>query len=178
LRRLATVAVLASALACTGRPPPAEPLVALHDASGAMTLALAREGAGHRYWDLRARRDAAVTPLEPLAGRPGGVRWPSGAGLVLERVDGALRVGDARGVPRARVVRDGEAFVLGDAGGVPLARAARAGGRVTITDRDGRALGFVSGAGAPGLLERAALSALPELSPAERAAVLVASVWP
>lgn len=112
---------------------------------------------------------------------PGGLRWtgPTGAGrtpggtLRLERREGGLRLGDAAGVPRARLRTTGEESAVHDAGGLLIAVARLAGGRVVVSNRDGKTIGFVTGAAS---VENAALAFVPGLGADERAEALLGAI--
>ena len=103
----------------------------------------------------------------------------------FKRVDGLLRVGDAKNFPVARVRREGDGgpgeALLYDAGGVLSARATVSGGRIAVTNREGRVLAFVVGLDDP---ERAVLlflpsalpGGLPNLSPSEQALLIAAPI--
>jgi hypothetical protein len=166
--------------AIEGRPP----LVELRDARGQRRLALWKTGDGLRFHDVlegsgqlqveaggRLRgHDPRRGPLESSAA-PGAVqiRYRDGTGLRLSREGDLLRLGDAAGIPIARLRIAGEEAVLHDAGGVVALRARRAGGRIVVTDREGAAVAFLVGQAS---LEQAALAALSSLSAVERAFVL------
>jgi hypothetical protein len=164
-----------------GRPP----LVELRDARGQRRLALWKTGDGLRYHDVLEGsgqlqveaggrvhgHDPRRGPVERSAAAPGAVqlRYRDGTGLRLSREGDLLRLGDAAGIPLARLRVAGEEAVLHDAGGVVALRARRAGGRIVVTDREGAAVAFVVGQAS---LEQAALAALSSLSAVERAFVL------
>jgi hypothetical protein len=189
-RALLVAAVAAAAAACNrpsseGRVEGGPPLVELRDTRGQRRLAVWKTGGGFRWVDslegsgqLQAEAGGRLRGHDPrrglveATGAGGGtiqVRYPDGTALRLSREGDLLRLGDAAGIPIARVRSEKEEAVLRDAGGVVALRARRAGGRIVVTDREGATVAFVVG-NAP--LEQAAFAALSSLSAVERVLLL------
>jgi hypothetical protein len=123
--------------------------------------------------------DPVRGPLEARRLDGGGVeiRGREGMLLRLTRDGSAWRLGDAAGIPLARVRLDEKAGegVGHDAGGTVIVRVKAGGGRLVVSDRDGSTLALITGKLDQLSLARAALASLPSLGAAERALLLIAA---
>jgi hypothetical protein len=194
LRRLLPFVVL---LACNrvapaGSEDEPQTLMELRDAQGQPTFTLQRVGEGYRYLQSGGgpgRVTATATGFrgeDPVRGAlearrldGGGVEIRGREGMLLRLTrDGASwRLGDAAGIPLARVRLDEQAGegVGHDAGGMVIVRVKAGGGRLVVSDRDGSTRALITGKLDQLSLARAALASLPALGAAERALLLIAA---
>jgi hypothetical protein len=189
---------LVLALACNRTPgahPPDEGqlLLELRDPQGQPTFSLQRTATGFRYLDSESGAgqitaapggrfrtdDPRRGPLEAWRLEGGGVEIRGREGMVmrLTREGASWRLGDAAGIPLARVRLDGASgeAVGHDPGGLVVVRVKAGGGRLVVSDRDGNLRGLFTGQLDQLSLTRAALAALPALGGVERALLLIAA---
>lgn len=191
-RLLALVLLLAcNRVAPAGGEDEPQTLIELRDAQGQPTFTLQRVGEGFRYLQAGGSpgrvtataagfrgEDPVRGPLEARRIDGGGVeiRGREGMLLRLTRDGPSWRLGDAAGIPLARVRLDekGGEGVGHDAGGMVIVRVKAGGGRLVVSDRDGSTLALITGKLDQLSLAQAALASLPGLGAAERALLLIA----
>ena len=196
-RLLAALAMMTLVLACNrvrpaGGEDDPQTLIELRDSQGQPTFTLQRVSAGFRYLQAGGSpgrvtataagfrgEDPARGPLDARRLDGGGVEIRERDRLVLRltREGTSWRLGDAAGIPLARVRLDERAGegVGHDAGGMVIIRVKAGGGRLVVSDRDGGTRALITGKLDQLSLARAALAALPALGAAERALLLIAS---
>jgi hypothetical protein len=196
MKRRALLA-LPLALACNRVPPGPEPekpqtLMELRNPQGQPTFTLERVGTDFRYLEAGGTPgrvmptaagfrsdDPARGSVEARRLEGGGVeiRGRQGMLLRLTREGSSWRLGDAAGIPLARVRLDGarDEAVGHDPGGMVIIRVKAGGGRLVVSDRDGGTRALITGKLDQLSLTKAALAALPSLGGVERALLLVAA---
>ena len=138
-----------------------------------------RAGAGEATAGGFRGDDPARGSVEARRLEGGGVeiRGRQGMLLRLTREGASWRLGDAAGIPLARVRLDGarDEAVGHDPGGMVIIRVKAGGGRLVVSDRDGGTRALITGKLDQLSLTKAALAALPSLGGVERALLLVAA---
>ncbi len=201
---LSAALALTLALACNRVAPApedeqAQTLLELRDAQGQPRFTLQRLGDGFRYLEAGGSpgrvlatadgfrgEDPARGPVEarPLPGGGVEIRGRQGMLLRLTRegspgspASSSWRLGDAAGIPLARVRLDEKAGegVGHDPGGMVIIRVKAGGGRLVVSDRDGSTKALITGQIDQLSLTKAALAALPALGAVERALLLIAA---